>query len=74
MLGIFKYVIGTIRKEFAGTGFGAQAMQISIPLLGIVNEKKTRKLASLLNGPDVSMGVSKGLEMLDIYVNFRKYN
>ena len=74
MLGIFKYVISAIRKEFAGTGFGSQAMQISIPLLGIVNEKKTRKLASLLNGPDVSMGVSKGLEMLDIYVNFRKYN
>ena len=74
MLGIFKYIMRSIRKEFAGSGFGAQAMQISIPLLGIVNEKKTRKLVAVLNGPDVSLGVSKGLEMLDIYLNFRKYN
>ena len=74
MLSIFKYIINSIRKEFAGTGFGAQAMQVSIPLLGIVNEKKIRKLVAVLNGPDVSMGVSKGLEMLDIYLNFRKYN
>ena len=74
MLGIFKYVMKAIRKEFAGSNFGSQAMQFALPLLGLENEKKTRKLAKLLNGPDTYLGTSKGLELLDINLKFRKNN
>ncbi|MHB1663242.1 MAG: ERAP1-like C-terminal domain-containing protein, partial [Thermoplasmataceae archaeon] len=74
VLSIFKYIINAVRKSFAGTGLPSMAFQVSLPYLGLIDERKARKLATTLNGSDVSNGVSKGLEMLDINLNFRKYN
>ena len=69
--GILLPLLKNMSKAFGNTGLLSTAAFISIPLLGLQNEKKVRKVMSKLNYNEIRMGYEKGFEMLEVYKKLR---
>ena len=65
-------VLRNISKAFGNTGLLSTAAFLSIPLLGLENENKVRKVMSKLNYNEIKMGYEKGFEMLEVYKKLRE--
>ena len=68
----FESIISSIRKFFSGTVGPSFAVQDAVPVLGLENAGKAVALLRKINAPDISMGVSKAHETLEIYLRVRK--
>ncbi|EQB68836.1 MAG: hypothetical protein B2I18_00805 [Cuniculiplasma sp. C_DKE] len=64
-------LLRNMSKAFGNTGMLSTAAFMTIPLLGLENEAKVRKVMSKLNYNEIRMGYEKGLEMLEVYKKMR---
>ncbi len=55
------------RKVWANTVYVAEFVEVTVPFLGLKNPSGMRSLLEKVNGGDISSGVAKGLEYLEVY-------
>ena len=60
-----------LNKFMGDTGLLSTAMYMAIPLLGLENEKKVRKVVSKFDYNKIRMGAEKGFELLEIHKTLR---
>lgn len=72
---IFSEMIQTVRKFFQGSGYASTAVEMSVPLIGLGRVNEMKQKLQEISGPDISRGIMKGLEQLEVYEKLRKkYN
>ncbi|MCL4332869.1 MAG: M1 family metallopeptidase [Candidatus Thermoplasmatota archaeon] len=70
-VGIYREQMENIRKVFASTIYPTQTIEMTAPYLGLADEKKIREVLKEIAGPDITAGINKGLEYLDVYSRIR---
>jgi hypothetical protein len=68
----FEDMVNYLRKVFEGSGYASNGVQISVPLLGLGRVDQMKAKLKKIEGPDITRGISKGLETLEIYEKLRK--
>ncbi len=68
----FEDIVSYLRKVFEGSGYASNGVQISVPLLGLGRVDQMKAKLKKVEGPDITRGISKGLETLEIYEKLRK--
>ncbi|MCL5786152.1 MAG: M1 family metallopeptidase [Candidatus Thermoplasmatota archaeon] len=71
LLGIYRDQLDIFRKVFANTIYPSIFVEETVPMLGLVNPDEMRKILNEKNDRDISVGASKGLEYLDLYLKIR---
>ncbi|MCL4314505.1 MAG: M1 family metallopeptidase [Candidatus Thermoplasmatota archaeon] len=72
---IFSEMIQTVRKFFQGSGYASTAVEMTVPLIGLGRMEEMKAKLNEMKSPDISRGIMKGLEQLEIYEKLRKkYN
>ncbi len=64
-------LLRNLSKGFGSTGILSRAAYAAIPLLGLENEAKVRKVMSKLNYNEIRMGYDNGFELLEVYKKLR---
>ncbi len=67
----FEEMVQVLRKFFEGSGYAGVAVQMATPILGLGRVEEIKALLKKIEGPDVTRGISKGLETLGIYEKLR---
>ncbi len=68
----FEEAMAMMREIFAGTGYPSNAVEMAVPLLGLVDRERTISLVEKLLAPDIITGFNKGKEYLEINIRLKE--
>ena len=63
--------ISRVRQVFEGSGIASRVIQTEVPTIGVDNVDKMRLLLDRIDAPDLNRGIQKGMELLEVYQQFR---
>ncbi len=62
-------IINSVQKVFEGSGYSSRLVESLIPYIGLEHKDEIAEKMKKLEFPEISRGIKKGLEYLEIYTN-----
>lgn len=63
-------IIQGIQSVFAGSGYSSRVIESIVPFIGLKHHDEMQEKLDKLNIREISRGIKKGMEYLNIYINF----
>ena len=65
-------IIESIQAVFAGSGYSSRVIETVVPFIGLNHPEEIQEKLDRINIREISRGIKKGMEYLNIYINFRE--
>jgi tricorn protease interacting factor F2/3 len=65
-------IIENIQTVFAGSGYSSRVIETVVPFIGLNHRDEIQEKLDRINIREISRGIKKGMEYLNIYINFRE--
>ena len=59
-----------MQAVFAGSGYSSRVIESVVPYIGIKHSDEIQEKLDKINIREISRGIKKGMEYLNIYLNF----
>ncbi|MEM0139920.1 MAG: M1 family metallopeptidase [Ferroplasma sp.] len=65
-----KNIINSVQKVFEGSGYSSHLVEAIVPYIGLAHSEEIATVLQNIEFPEISRGIKKGLEYLNIYKSF----